>query len=143
MNRRDSTPILLIDGHANDAERITRALEKDNVQAVVHFAPDSQDAIEFLLRIEKHAHAPRPVLILLDLSLKERGGYEFLSMVKRDQSLLRIPIILLATAADANLQKAYSLRANCCVQKPETPEEITDFVSFVKTFWLDLMSLPN
>lgn len=143
MDQRDSTPILLIDGHANDAERITRALQKDDVQAVVHFAPDGQDAIEFLLRSEKHAHAPRPVLILLDLSSKERGGYEFLTMIKSDKSLLRIPVILLASAADANIHKAYGLRANCCVQKPQTPEEITDFISFVKTFWLDLMSLPN
>ena len=135
--------ILLIDGGREDALLMEDQFRRDDVAANLYFVADGEEAIEFLLRKDRYADAPRPALIFLDMKLAMAGGFEMLTMAKADQLLARIPISVLTTSPDPDVQKAYSLHANCCVRKPSSPEELGRFVAFIRTFWLEMMTLPN
>jgi CheY-like chemotaxis protein len=135
--------ILLIDGHASEAALMEAQFRRVDVPAMLHFVRDGEEAIEFLFHKNPHEKAPRPALILLDMKLANGGGFEMLTLAKSDESLARIPVIVMATAADSDVEKAYLLRANCCVRRPEGPEDLVQFVGFLRTFWLELMILPT
>jgi CheY-like chemotaxis protein len=145
---RDNVPgfqpsILLIDGHPSEAALMEAQFRRVDVPALLHFVRDGEEALEFLFRKDPHGKAPRPALILLDMKLANDGGFEMLTMTKNDASLARIPVIVLAHSPDRDVEKAYGLRANCCVRRPENAAELVDFVDFLRTFWLELMVLPT
>ncbi len=67
----------------------------------------------------RHAHAPRPDLILLDLNLPKMDGREVLAHIKEDDGLKTIPTVILTTSdAEADIVKSYQLQANCYLSKP-------------------------
>ena len=135
--------ILLIDGSREGADLMQDQFYRGNIRAQLYFVADGEEAIEFLLRKDRYKSAPRPILIFLDMKLANGGGFEMLTLAKADQHLARIPIIVLATSDEGDVQTAYSLHANCCVHRPSSPEELGRFVEFIKAFWLDMISLPS
>jgi hypothetical protein len=66
-----------------------------------------------------------------------------LAMAKNDRNFARIPIIVFSLFENGDVEKAYSLHANCCVQRPQSVEELVQFVDFIRKFWLELITLGN
>ena len=57
---------------------------------------------------------PAPDLILLDLNLPKKDGREVLEEIKTDDSLKRIPVVILTTSSsEEDVFKTYDLHANC------------------------------
>ena len=64
--------------------RLTKeALHEGKVYNNLHWAKDGVEALEFLRQEGKHADAPRPDIILLDLNLPKKDGREVLAEIKR------------------------------------------------------------
>ena len=76
--------ILLIEDNFTDAALTIWALERGNVRHRLTLVRDGAEALEFLLRQNRFARAPRPDLILLDLNLPKVDGRELLYSVKAD-----------------------------------------------------------
>jgi chemotaxis family two-component system response regulator Rcp1 len=66
----------------------------------IHVVIDGLQVMGFLRRRGKYESAPRPDLILLDLSLPFMNGREVLSIIKKDESLKSVPVFIL-TCSDA------------------------------------------
>ncbi len=107
-------------------------------------AVDGVEAMAFLQRQGKHADAPRPDLILLDLNLPKMDGREVLAHIKEDDSLKLIPTVILTTSdAEADIVKSYQLQANCYLTKPVQLEEFEVLVKSINDFWLNQVKLPQ
>ena len=139
---QEARSILLIDGGRESAMRMQGQFDRGGVLVKLYFVEDGEEAISFLLRAEPHTDAPRPVLIFLDMRLSD-GGFEMLAMAKNDRNFARIPIIVFSLSENGEVEKAYSLHANCCVRRPQSAEELVQFVDFVRKFWLELITLGN
>jgi CheY-like chemotaxis protein len=61
----------------------------------LHHAWDGDEAMAFLRREGIHVNAPRPSIILLDLSMPRMCGRETLALIKIDTMLRAIPVIIL------------------------------------------------
>src|ERR1700720_3378529 len=97
----DAEPIevLLVEDSSGDV-RLTREAFKDaKVHINLHVAADGVEAMAFLKGEGKHAHAPRPDLILLDLNLPRKDGREVLQEIKESPALTSIPVVILTTSA--------------------------------------------
>jgi len=82
-------------------------------------------------------------LILLDLNLPRKDGRELLCDIKTDQHLRRIPVVVLTTSqAQEDIQRAYSLYANCYICKPMQLDDFTRIVKSIEDFWLSTAKLP-
>ena len=135
--------ILLVEDNPGD-ERLTReALKEGKVYSNLHWVKDGVDALEFLRRQGKHGAAPRPDIILLDLNLPKKDGREVLQEIKKDDSLKRIPVVILTTSkAEEDVLKTYDLHANCYVTKPVDLEKFIVVVRSIDVFWLTVVTLP-
>ena len=85
-----AAPVLVVDDDADTRDLISRMLRNAGWKSVT--AENGRVALE---RIE----ARRPLLILLDLSMPEMDGYEFLSELRRRDPSGSIPVVIV-TAAD-------------------------------------------
>ena len=147
LTRTEGSPpveILLVEDNAGDYRLTQEALREGKVYNNLHWAKDGVEALDFLHRRGRHAKAPRPDLILLDLNLPRKDGREVLSEIKSDEELKTIPVVILTTSqAEEDVVKSYHLHANCYVTKPVDLEKFIVVVQSIDRFWLTIATLPS
>ena len=145
-DRKNAAPpveILLVEDNPGDVRLTKEALKEGKVYNNLHWARDGVEALEFLKRQGKHADAPRPDIILLDLNLPKKDGREVLAVIKNDADLKQIPVVVLTTSeAEEDVLKSYALHANCYVTKPVDLDKFIQVVQSIDRFWLTVVTLP-
>lgn len=135
--------ILLVEDSDTDALFAGEAFAESRIAHQLHVVEDGVKAITFLRREAPYAAAPRPHLILLDLNLPKKNGFEVLAEIKADEDLRVIPVIVLTTSsADGDVLKSYQLHANAYLTKPVSVASYADTVAAIEDFWLSLVILP-
>lgn len=66
----------------------------------VHVVPDGELAVAFIEKAEADPAAPSPDLVLLDLNLPKKDGYEVLKRLRASAKFHAIPVVI-ATSSDA------------------------------------------
>jgi CheY-like chemotaxis protein len=143
--RRRAAPveILLVEDNAGDVRLTREALLEGKVYSNLHWVKDGVEALEFLRREGKHADAPRPDIILLDLNLPKKDGREVLAVIKGDDHLKQIPVVVLTTSkAEEDVLRSYALHANCFITKPVDLDKFILVVKSIDRFWLTVVTLP-
>jgi len=136
--------ILLIEDNIGDARLTMEALKEGKVKNNLSVIYDGVEAIDFLFRRNKYLLAPRPDLILLDLNLPKKNGREVLAEIKENESLKRIPIVVLTTSkSEEDILSTYNLHANCYITKPIDLGKFLNVVKSIEDFWLTRVQLPN
>lgn len=135
--------ILLVEDNPGDARLTREALKEGKIKNNLHVVTDGAAALDFLRREGSHAGAPVPDLILLDLNLPRMDGREVLALIKEDEQLRRIPVVVLTTSeAEDDILRSYELHANCYVTKPVGLEQFLKVIRQIDSFWLEVVKLP-
>ena len=136
--------ILLVEDNPGDVDLTREALDSGKLRNNLHVVNDGEAAMDFLRKQGKHAHAPRPGLVLLDLNLPKKNGREVLAEMKADDYLKRIPVVVLTTSqAEEDILKSYNLHANCYITKPIELAHFVKVVQAIEEFWLTIVELPK
>jgi chemotaxis family two-component system response regulator Rcp1 len=142
LNR--SVEILLVEDNPGDVRLTLEALKEGKMHNNLSVVEDGAEALTFLRREGKHAGAPRPDLIFLDLNLPKKDGREVLAQIKKDDNLKSIPVVILTTSkAEEDIIKTYNLHANCYVTKPVDLEQFIKVVRTIEDFWFSIVKLPQ
>jgi CheY-like chemotaxis protein len=136
--------VLLVEDNPGDA-RLTRiALEEGKMHIHLNVVEDGVEAMAFLRKQGKYAEAAHPDLILLDLNLPKKSGPEVLTEIKADETLKRIPVVILTTSqAEKDILQAYELFANCYIIKPIDFDQFVKIVQSIEDFWFTIVKLPS
>lgn len=130
--------ILLVDDDPRDVELTLAALDEHNLSHNVASVRDGEQALDYLFRRGNFKSRPcdRPNLVLLDLKLPKINGLEVLKIIKADENLRTIPVVVLSSSREeSDLAECYQQGANAYVVKPV---DFGDFVEAVKrlgVFW--------
>jgi CheY-like chemotaxis protein len=136
--------VLLVEDASGDVRLTVDAFRDANPSVRLHVAKDGSEAMAFLAREGVHGLAPRPDLILLDLSVPKMDGREVLAWIKRDESLKMIPTVILTTSdADSDVVNCYKLQANSYLCKPVELAEFETLVKSINDFWLTKSKRPQ
>jgi len=139
--------ILLVEDDASDSVLIRRAFEKAGISDELVRAKDGDDAVAYLDGSapyqDRLAH-PLPCLVLLDIKLPRRSGFEVLSWIRRDpRPLRRIPVVMLTSSRHSvDVNRAYELGANAYSVKPDTSAQLIELIQSIKTFWMQQNEFP-
>ena len=136
--------ILLVEDSPGDVRLTKEALSDAKISNDINVAADGVEALEFLRREGPHSDAPRPDLILLDLNMPRMDGRELLGIIKADQDLRNIPVVVLTTSqSETDILESYDLRANCYISKPVDLDQFLVVVNSIQEFWLSIVKLPS
>jgi two-component system alkaline phosphatase synthesis response regulator PhoP len=115
--------VLVVDDDREIVRLLRAYLEREGFQVVV--ALDGEEALHALRR-------EKPDLVVLDLMLPKRDGWEITRVVRADPSLQHIPIIMLtARSEEADRVVGLELGADDYVVKPFSPREVVARVKAV------------
>lgn len=139
---RTTTPpfrILLVEDNPIDVRATLSAVKKLKTSNLIDVAIDGAEAIRYLESDDRRT----PDLILLDLNLPGLDGPDVLARIKGDDSLKRIPVVILTTSAnDADVTGAYDLGANAYVVKPTDLAGWQAVIEQIEKFWFSVVRLP-
>ncbi|MER5843107.1 response regulator [Streptomyces prasinus] len=131
--------VLLVEDDIADAMLIEEALSERGARNLVQVT-DGVAALEHL----RTPGTPRPDLIVLDLNMPRMNGRDLLKVLKNDDDLQTIPVVVLTTStAPDDVTGAYSSHANAYVTKPVNLEEFEQAVQSIDSFYLDTATRPR
>ena len=136
--------VLLVEDDPGDELMTREAFEDNKIRNTLHVVRDGEEALDFLYRRGAHASAPRPDLILLDLNLPKYDGREVLQVIKSDDELAHIPVVVLTTSsAEEDILRSYRLHANAYVTKPVDLDQFIAAVRQIDEFFVTVVKLPG
>lgn len=136
--------ILLVEDNEGDIELTVRAFKWGKLTSTLAVAHNGVEALEYLSQQGEFGDAVRPDFILLDLNMPRMGGREFLEIIKHDDKLKSIPVIILtSSSAPQDILECYERHANCYILKPFDLQKFMEMVKQVENFWCNLVQLPQ
>ena len=125
--------ILLVDDDPDDVFQTQRALRQVGLANPLHLVGDGELAIAYLAGRGEYADRdqyPLPSLILLDLYMPRKTGFEVLVWLRQQAALRHILVVVLSSSKiPTDLQRAFTLGANSYLIKPLLPEAMKDMLA--------------
>jgi CheY-like chemotaxis protein len=138
---------LIAEDSPDDVFFLGRAIKKTGVPFTPQFVNDGEEVVAYLSGENRYADReeyPMPTLILLDIKMPGKTGFEVLHWLKSQESLRKMPVVML-TSSDhqEDIERAYSLGANAYMIKPSGAERLQELVRAINSYWRDFCKLPN
>ena len=139
--------ILLVEDDPNDVLLIQRAFRKADLDSPIQVVENGEKAVAYLAGQGPYADRERypvPTLTLLNLKLPRKSGFEVLEWLRQQPELKRLPVVVLtASGAVADVNRAYDLGANSYLVKVEALDTLLDMVKTLGLYWLILNEKPE
>jgi CheY-like chemotaxis protein len=136
---RSSKPILLVEDDQVDAMTVKRALKSIKVTNRLDIVSDGEQALAFLKNPDKDT----PGIILLDLNMPRMNGIEFLKIAKKDETMKKIPVIVLTTSKDDQDKiDSFNFGVAGYMVKPVDYQKFVEVVKTIDLYWT-LSELPD
>lgn len=131
--------ILIADDDDEDVLIAKEFFEVHQMPVVINDVPDGQYLMDFLKHEGNYDTVEDlPQLILLDLNMPRKNGFEALKEIKQHAVFCKIPVVILSTSAtNVDVDKAYTLGANCFVTKPKRIDDWSVTINNLGRFWIE------
>ena len=132
--------VLLVEDDLNDIFLVKRAFKRARLQSPLQVVTDGQEAIHYLRGVGKYADRethPLPTLIVMDIKMPRKTGFEVLEWVKgQGRPLRRIPVVIVSSSDNpADINQAYELGANAYMVKPMNYREVEHLFQSITHYW--------
>lgn len=139
MKKGHMVRILLVDDDEDCRLLMKDALRRGRIMNDIQEVGSAEEALDFLYRRGKHADAPRVGLIYLDIQMAGMNGQELLHVLRADENLKDIPIVMMTNLRDDREKEAAARAgANSYACKPADPEEFVRTVVEATRYWIGI-----
>jgi two-component system, response regulator len=136
-----ATMVVVAEDDDEDYLLCESSLLEAGVRNPIFRCADGEELMAFLKRPDAR---PDRLLLLLDLRMPKKTGWEALREIKADPMLRRMPVLILTTSKmDLDVTRAYDLGANAFLKKPLGFEESVALARAIQAFWLQSAELPR
>ena len=148
MNKNPkSIVILYADDDPEDRMLAQDAFEESELPNPLHFVEDGEELLMFLYNQGAYRDKikyPTPGLILLDLNMPKKDGWEVLKELKLHPKFKVIPVVVLTTSTmEEDISKTYDLGVSSYITKPVSFEGLVDIMKALGKYWFDVVALPK
>ncbi|MGE5816876.1 MAG: response regulator [Deltaproteobacteria bacterium] len=136
--------ILLVEDNEDDILLEQEALADAKLVNLMSVVRDGEEALAYLRGQGKYQNARLPGLILLDINMPKKNGFEVLSEIKVDPDLKHIPVVMLTTSdSEADIVKSYARGACSFITKPMDFDKFRDVIRQFALYWALVSRVPS
>ncbi len=141
-------PIVLhAEDDPNDVALMKHACLAAKTSFQLQSVPDGEKAIHYLsgtgIYADRAAY-PMASLVLLDLKMPRRGGFEVLQWIRGNPIIKCMPALILTSSRhDVDIKRAYEMGANSYLVKPVNFEALVNLAHMVDLYWMSLTQKPT
>ena len=126
---QDKLEVLLIEDDRIEVLKLKRAISNEYDNYSLSLASNGNEALQLL---ENNL----PDMILLDLNMPDTNGIEFLSILKNNEDLKHIPVIVLTTSNNnKDIYECYKLGIAGYIIKPLKYEDYECKIRTIMDYW--------
>ena len=127
--------VLSVDDSDDDNLLLQQAGRRSHATFKLEIVTDGQMAINYLSGVEGYENRqrfPLPDLLLLDLKMPRKSGFEVLDWLRQQSQFKTLPVAVFSSSQnEADLQKAYEKGTTWFLMKPVNFEDLIHFVSVI------------
>ncbi len=136
--------ILLVEDNEGDIILTTEAFKDMKLDNKIDVVRDGEEALRFLKKQGQFADATRPQLILMDINLPGMDGKQLLDIIKKDEELKEIPVVMLTCSdTDADISECYDKHVNWYITKPIDYDKYTKVMHEIEAFYVSFVPYPK
>jgi CheY-like chemotaxis protein len=139
--------ILVAEDNENDLLLLLRAFQKGGLANPIQLVRDGEEVVCYLQGEGKYANReeyPLPDLLLLDLNMPRKNGFEVLEWIRQQPTLRTLRIVVLTMSEQLrDVNRAYELGANSFLVKPLDFEDFVRLVQAINGYWLWMNRAPE
>lgn len=147
LNNLKPISALMVEDNVDHAELMMDAFHEFNIKNSIEHVMDGEQAIAYLRNnapFEDKEKYSRPDIVFLDIRMPRQGGIETLRIIKSDEKLCDIPVVMISTSTiTPDIQECYRLGASGYVTKPLQFEEFSKKMKELNYYWVLTSELPN
>ena len=136
----DVVHILLVEDNEGDIILTTEAFKDMQLENRISVVKDGEEALRFLRKQGKYADVSLPQLILMDIHLPGINGKDLLEIIKQDEELKEIPVVMLTSSdKDADISDCYEKQVNWYITKPIDYDKYTKVMHEIEAFYVSFV----
>jgi CheY-like chemotaxis protein len=139
-------PILLVEDNEDDAFFILKAFESLGLPVTIQHCRNGQEAIDYL---EPQALFPEerendlPQLIVLDLKMPGKSGFDVLDWIQNHKHSLSIVVIILTSStSQRDIERADKFKVNAYLIKPIGLKDTVEVARCICHLWFNHIPQP-
>ena len=140
-------PILLIEDDPNDVLLIQRAFRRAELDIPLRVVHDGREAMAYLQGrspFDDRVAYPLPLLVLLDLKMPVKSGFEVIAWIRGEAELKRLPIVVLTSSREIeDVNRAYEAGASSYLVKPVAFDALQTMLATFGRYWLNFNTPPE
>lgn len=142
----ENRAILLVDDSENDICLVRVAFDNAGITNPIHEVHNGDEAVAYLQGeppFEDRSRFPLPALMLLDLNMPTRNGFQVLEWLRAQPGLKRINVVIFtASLREEDVDRAFDLGANSFLVKPSSIEGLTAICRCLRD-WMGCTHFPQ
>jgi CheY-like chemotaxis protein len=145
MSMTEEVVIIIAEDDAGHARLIQKNLSRVGLHNPIQFFENGQDVLDFLFRRGPgpHRKSDTAYLLMLDIRMPKVDGVEALRQIKEDDSLRKLPVIMLTTTDDPReIERCHLLGCNSYIVKPVDYDKFAEAIKQLGLF-VSLVQVPE
>lgn len=135
--------ILLVEDNEDDIVLIQEVFGDASLVNVMKTVRDGEEALAYLRGKGPYRDALVPGLILLDINMPRKNGFEVLKEMKNDPRLRALPVVMLTTSdREEDVLRSYADGACSYIRKPLDLQHFSKVVGQFELYWTLVSRLP-
>jgi CheY-like chemotaxis protein len=135
--------LLLVEDNEDDIVLIEEAFVGAKLMNVIFTVRDGEAALAYLRQEGPYTHRRRPGLVLLDINMPKKNGFEVLQAMKADPLLQSLPVVMLTTSdREDDIARSYTDGACSYIRKPMSLERFVQVVKDFELYWTMVSRVP-
>ena len=136
--------ILVVDDSEDDVLLLQEAFADSPEVSFIDAVEDGEQALKYLRREAPFQEARRPALVLLDINMPKKNGFEVLTEMRSDPRLCNVPVVMLTTSKqETDILRAYANGACSFISKPVNFDRMRDIARKFALYWTHVADLPS
>jgi CheY-like chemotaxis protein len=144
---KDRPTLLIVEDNEDDIFFVERIFKQIGARCELRFARDGIEAVEYLSGrgvFRDRAKYPMPTIILMDLKMPRRNGFEVLEWMHNQPEIKLIPtIVVTSSTLQEDVTRAYRLGANAVMNKPVDKDSLLQMLKSFHIYWTDFVEMPE
>ena len=136
--------ILLVEDNEDDAVIIQEVFSDMRLATLINVVRDGEEALAYLPRTGKYKVVRMPDIVLLDINMPKKNGFEVLEEIKKDPRLQSLPVIMLTTShREEDIVRSYAKGACSYIHKLVDLDQFKHLIKQFEHYWTGISRIPS
>jgi CheY-like chemotaxis protein len=136
--------VLLVEDNDDDIYMVEEAFSQAKLVNIVNVVRDGEEALAYLRREGQYKDAIRPGMVLLDINMPKKNGFEVLRELKADPAICAIPVVMLTTSErEEDIVSSYGSGACTFISKPVDLDKLKQIANQFEMYWALVAKVPS